>query len=101
MFFVISGYVIASTADNRKRFGIKTVFVSNSFAAYRRRALMQVSGFPVDTVMNEDTYVAGKMLVSGWRIAYCADAQVFHSHDYSFLDDFKHYLDIGVFHTNT
>jgi peptidoglycan/LPS O-acetylase OafA/YrhL len=33
MFFVISGYVIASTADNRKRFGIKTVFVSNSFAA--------------------------------------------------------------------
>jgi rhamnosyltransferase len=86
--------------DDRARFGIKTVFISNSFSAYRRDALMQVSGFPVDTIMNEDTYVAGKMLVSGWKIAYCADAQVFHSHDYSFLDEFKRYFDIGVFHTH-
>jgi len=86
---------------DRARFGIKTVFISNSFAAYRRSALMQVGGFPVDTIMNEDTYVAGKMLVSGWKIAYCADAQVFHSHDYGFLDEFKRYFDIGVFHTHT
>ena len=87
--------------EDRTRFGIKTVFISNSFSAYRRSALMQVSGFPVDTIMNEDTYVAGKMLVSGWKIAYCADAQVYHSHDYSFLDEFKRYFDIGVFHTHT
>jgi len=87
--------------EDRTRFGIKTVFISNSFAAYRRNALMQAGGFPVDIIMNEDTYVAGKMLVSGWKIAYCADAQVFHSHDYSFLDEFKRYFDIGVFHTHT
>ncbi|MDD5580001.1 MAG: glycosyltransferase [Methylobacter sp.] len=86
---------------DRTRFGIKSVFISNSFAAYRRNILMQAGGFPADTIMNEDTYVAGKMLVSGWKIAYCADAQVFHSHDYSFLDEFKRYFDIGVFHTQT
>jgi rhamnosyltransferase len=86
---------------DRARLGIKTAFISNSFAAYRRNALIQVSGFPVDTIMNEDTYVAGKMLVSGWKIAYCADAQVFHSHDYGFLDEFKRYFDIGVFHTHS
>ncbi|MEY3288565.1 MAG: hypothetical protein RLZZ419_807 [Pseudomonadota bacterium] len=87
--------------EDRTRFGIKTVFISNSFSAYRRSALIQVGGFPVHTIMNEDTYVAGKMLVGGWKIAYCANAQVFHSHDYSFLDEFKRYFDIGVFHTNT
>ncbi len=87
--------------EDRTRFGIKTAFISNSFAAYRRNALMQVGGFPVDTIMNEDTYVAGKMLVSGWKIAYCADAQVFHSHDYDFRNEFKRYFDIGVFHTHT
>lgn len=87
--------------EDRARFGIKTVFISNSFAAYRRNALMQVGGFPADTIMNEDTYVAGKMLLSGWKIAYCAEAQVFHSHDYGFLDEFKRYFDIGVFHTHT
>ena len=62
---------------------------------------MQAGGFPVNTIMNEDTYIAGKMLVSGWKIAYCADAQVFHSHDYSFMDEFKRYFDIGVFHAQT
>ncbi|MGZ8225398.1 MAG: glycosyltransferase family 2 protein [Methylococcaceae bacterium] len=87
--------------EDRKRLGIKTAFISNSFAAYRRNALMQLGGFPIDTIMNEDTYVAGKMLVAGWKVAYCADAQVFHSHDYSFLDEFKRYFDIGVFHTHT
>ncbi|MGZ4979505.1 MAG: glycosyltransferase family 2 protein [Methylobacter sp.] len=87
--------------EDRTRFGIKSAFISNSFAAYRYSALMQVGGFPVDTIMNEDTYVAGRMLVSGWKIAYCADAQVFHSHDYGFLEEFRRYFDIGVFHTNT
>jgi rhamnosyltransferase len=87
--------------EDRQRYGIKTAFISNSFAAYRRDALMQAGGFPVDTIMNEDTYIAGKMLVSGWKVAYCADAQVFHSHDYSFMDEFKRYFDIGVFHAQT
>jgi len=86
---------------DKSQYGIKTVFISNSFAAYSRNALMQVGGFPVDTIMNEDTYVAGKLLMSGWKVAYCAEAQVFHSHDYSFKDEFKRYFDIGVFHAQT
>ncbi|MBS3954488.1 MAG: glycosyltransferase family 2 protein [Methylomicrobium sp.] len=84
--------------EDRKRYGLKTVFISNSFAAYRLNALMMAGGFPVDTIMNEDTFVAGKMLTAGWKVAYCADAQVFHSHDYRFWDEFKRYFDIGVFH---
>ena len=87
--------------EDRGRFGIKTVFISNSFSAYRRDALMQTGGFPANTIMNEDTFVAGKMLVAGWNIAYCADARVFHSHDYGFIDEFKRYFDIGVFHAQT
>lgn len=87
--------------EDKSRLGIKTAFISNSFAAYRRSALMQAGGFPVHTIMNEDTFVVGKMLVNGWKIAYCADAQVFHSHDYNFLDEFKRYFDIGVFHTHS
>ncbi|MCK9605930.1 MAG: glycosyltransferase [Methylomonas sp.] len=87
--------------EDRDRFGIKTVFTSNSFAAYRLSALMQVGGFPVHTIMNEDTYVVGKMVQAGWKIAYCADAQVFHSHNYGFAEEFKRYFDIGVFHSQT
>lgn len=87
--------------DDRAQLGIKTAFLSNSFAAYRRSALMQVGGFPCDTIANEDTYVAGKMLMAGWHIAYCAEARVFHSHDYRYFDEFKRYFDIGVFHAES
>lgn len=87
--------------DDRRQLGIKTAFISNSFAAYRRSALLDVGGFPTDTVMNEDTFVAGKMLLSGWKVAYRADARVHHSHDYAYADEFKRYFDIGVFHART
>ncbi|QPK65535.1 glycosyltransferase family 2 protein [Methylomonas sp. LL1] len=87
--------------EDRGVFGIKTVFISNSFAGYRRAALMQVGGFPLNTIMNEDTWVAGKLLLADWKIAYCAEARVFHSHDYGFSDEFKRYFDIGVFHAQT
>lgn len=83
---------------DRAQLGLKTVFISNSFAAYRRAALVAVGGFPANTIMNEDTFVAGRLLLVGWQIAYCADARVHHSHDYSVAEEFRRYFDIGVFH---
>jgi len=91
---------LRSLADS-DQFGIKTVFTSNSFAAYRRDVLLRMGGFPPHTIMNEDTFVAGLMLKAGWKIAYRADAQVFHSHDYGFIDEFRRYFDIGVFHSHS
>lgn len=86
------------TLEDRTRLGLKTVFISNSFAAYRRAALLAVGGFPTDTIMNEDTFVAGRLLLAGWQVAYCAEAQVHHSHDYGVAEEFRRYFDIGVFH---
>jgi len=80
------------------RYGIKTAFLSNSFAAYRRSALMAVGGFPPNAILSEDTMVAAKMLLHGWKIAYCAEATCFHSHNYSLLKELQRYFDIGVFH---
>lgn len=81
-----------------KKLGIKTVFVSNSFAAYRRDYLEKVGGFPTNTILSEDTYVASKMVKNGWSIAYVAEAQVYHSHNYTIIEEFKRYFDIGVFY---
>ncbi|MEM1953503.1 MAG: glycosyltransferase family 2 protein, partial [Candidatus Caldarchaeum sp.] len=58
--------------------GLKAAFNSDSFACYRRRALEQVGGFPRDIIFGEDSYVAAKMLLSGWKVAYVAEAQVYH-----------------------
>lgn len=86
-------------SENIPEMGIKTAFISNSFAAYRVSVLKSIGGFPTNTIMNEDTYVAAKMILAGWKIAYCAEASVFHSHDYSVREDLKRYFDIGVFHS--
>jgi rhamnosyltransferase len=82
------------------RYGIKTISCSNSFAAYRKTAYFEVNGFPAGSILGEDVLIAGKMLLKGWKMAYLGGAEVHHSHDYSALEEFKRYFDIGVFHVN-
>jgi rhamnosyltransferase len=89
---------IRSLSD-KDRLGFKTIFCSNSFAAYRKEAIIAVGGFPADTIMGEDTIVAAKMLNAGYKIAYTADATVYHSHSYTLIEEFKRYFDTGVFHS--
>lgn len=84
--------------EDRNKYGMKTAFISNSFAAYRRTAMEKVGGFPSNVVLSEDMYVAAKMLMSGWQVAYVAEARVYHSHNYTIWQEFKRYFDIGVFH---
>jgi rhamnosyltransferase len=79
-------------------YGLKTVFLSNSFAAYRNQALLDVGGFPLDVIFAEDMYIAAKMIKAGWGIAYSADAKCRHSHNYSINEEFRRYFDMGVFH---
>jgi rhamnosyltransferase len=86
------------TLESRKDLGLRAIFISNSFAAYRRDALMAVGGFPTDVILGEDTVTAAKVLLAGWKVAYVAEAQVFHSHSYSWRQDFRRYFDIGVLH---
>ena len=79
-------------------FGIKTCFLSNSFAAYRVQALQAVGGFPGDVILGEDMHVAARLLQAGHGIRYQAQAAVYHSHNYSLRAEFGRYFDTGVFH---
>lgn len=84
--------------SNRFELGIKTIFCSNSFAAYRLSALYEVGGFPNHSIFGEDMIVAAKLLKKGYSIYYESQACVIHSHNYSISDEFKRYFDIGVLH---
>ena len=63
--------------------GIKTAFMSNSFAAYRLSVFDKLGGFPDNTILAEDMYLTAKMILSGYKVAYCAEAKVFHSQLYT------------------
>lgn len=88
---------IRSFAD-RHIYRIKTPFLSNSFAAYKKKALDEVGSFKRSLILGEDSYAGAKLLLSGYKIAYAADAVVFHSHNYTVFQEFQRYFDIGVFH---
>ena len=95
-----SGKSETRSMKDKDKYGIKTVFCSNSFAAYKKEVLQEVGGFPTDIILGEDTYVCAKMLLKEYSVAYVADAIVRHSHDYTIIQEFKRNFDIGVFHTN-
>jgi rhamnosyltransferase len=86
------------TRDDIPQLGLKTSFISNSFAAWRRTALEEAGGFPTHTIQNEDAWVASRMILSGWKVVYAADAEVYHSHPLTWGQEFRRYFDIGVFH---
>lgn len=84
------------TYADKEKLGLKTPFMSDSFAAYRVSALNAIKGFP-HVIVSEDMYVGARLLKAGWNIAYAAEAKVYHSHDYTLLQEFRRYFDIGVF----
>ncbi|HEY7890033.1 MAG TPA: glycosyltransferase [Steroidobacteraceae bacterium] len=81
------------------RLGIKAAYISNSFGAYRLSALRACGGFPSHLILGEDTSVAVKMLLSRWKVRYCAEALVRHSHAYTIAQETQRYFDFGVLHS--
>ncbi len=84
--------------EDRARMGLKTVFTSNSFAAYRLSVFRELGGFPEKNILSEDMYFAAKAVMAGHKVAYVAQAAVRHSHNYTPWEEFRRYFDIGVFH---
>lgn len=89
------------TLKDRATLGFKACFLSNSFAAYRMRDLALAGGFPRRVILGEDATVAARLLMAGRSIRYEAGACVFHSHNYTPLEEFRRYFDTGVFHARS
>ena len=84
---------------DRETLGIKALFISNTFAAYKKEALEKIGWFKEGIIMAEDVYAGAKLLMSGYNVAYAADALVYHSHNYTAFEELERYFDIGVFHS--
>ncbi len=84
------------TKADLERLGIKTFFCSNVCAAYSRRIFDALGGFVRHTIFNEDMIYAAKAVEAGYGIAYAAGAKVYHSHNYSCMEQFHRNFDLGV-----
>lgn len=83
-------------AEDLGRLGIKTFFASNVCCAYRRDIYDRLGGFCSDAIFNEDMIYASKVVRAGYRISYCAEAQVIHSHNYTAVQQLRRNFDLGM-----
>lgn len=81
--------------EDVKKYGVYTFFFSDSFGAYLNQALDEIGGF-TEVLTGEDTVACAKLLLKGHRVAYVAEAEVYHSHRYSLMQEFKRHFDTGL-----
>ena len=75
--------------DDISRMGIKTFFCSDVCAAYNRKIYLKLGGFDYPVQTNEDMFFAAAAIRSGYRIAYTADAVVYHSHNLTLKEQYR------------
>lgn len=84
------------TEADLEELGIKTFFCSNVCAMYERKTYVNLGGFVNRTIFNEDMIYAGGLIKAGYAVAYAAQAQVVHSHNYSGFQQFHRNFDLAV-----
>ncbi len=87
---------IIKTKASVETLGIKAYFCSDVCAMYNRRIYFELGGFVCKAIFNEDMLYAAKAIDNSYGIAYCGDAQVIHSHNYTVKQQFSRNFDMGV-----
>ena len=88
---------IVSKKDIEK-LGLVTFFFSDASSAVSKEIFMKLKGYDnKNLIINEDMYFAHKLIMNDYRIKYCADSVVTHSHCFKLKQLYKRYYDTGVF----
>lgn len=86
------------TQDDIEKIGINAFFFSDASSAIKREIFVELNGYDGKNFpTNEDMYFAHKLITNGYRIKYCAESEVIHSHKFTFKQLYKRYYDTGVF----
>lgn len=87
------------TKEDIDNLGLDTFFYSDASSAIKRKVFEKLNYYDgKDLPSNEDQYIAHKLIMGGYRIKYCAESEVVHSHDFDSKSLFKRYRDTGAFY---
>lgn len=75
--------------------GVRAYLISDVFAAYRRDAYLAVGGFDHPLMTNEDMLITQKLLDAGYEAGYAGDASVYHSHDFTWCQQYRRNYIVG------
>ena len=89
-------YVVSK--DDLKEKGLQAFFFSDASSAIKADVFKKLNGYDNKNLpTNEDMYIAYKLITNGYKIKYCADSVVYHSHKFSLKQLYKRYYDTGIF----
>ena len=79
-----------------KSLGLRLTSVRMYVPCMTGRHILVTVVFPEKIIFNEDMVYASKAMKNGYAVEYCAKARVYHSHNYSFREQFRRNFDMGV-----
>lgn len=86
------------TKKDIDKLGLRTFFFSDAASAIKRDVFVKLNGYDGKRLLiNEDMYIAYKLIMNGYRIKYCAESKVIHSHTFTLKQIYKRYYDTGKF----
>ena len=86
------------TKKDVENLGIKAFFSSDASSAIKREIFNKLNYYDGKNLpTSEDMYITYKLIMNGYRVKYCADSVIYHSHDYGIKENYKKYYDIGKF----
>lgn len=84
--------------DDIEDLGLKTFFFSDASSAIKRDVFVKLNGYDNKNLpISEDMYIAYKIINNGYKIKYCADSEVIHSHNFKLRELYNRYKLTGRF----
>ncbi len=84
--------------EDIEQLGLLTFFYSDASSAVKKSIYDELKAYDnKDLIINEDMYFAHKLILAGYKIKYCADSQIYHSHHFTLKQLYQRYFDTGVF----
>ena len=84
--------------EDIKLLGLNTFFYSDASSAIKRDIFVKLNGYDNKNLpINEDMYIAYKLIMNNYRIKYCADSVIYHSHDFTLKEIYDRYKLTGKF----
>lgn len=84
--------------EDIEKLGLKTFFFSDASSAIKRETFVNLNGYDnKNLIISEDMYIAYKLITNGYKIKYCADSEVVHSHVFTLKQYYDRYKDTGRF----
>jgi len=78
--------------------GLRTFFFSDASSAIKRDVFVKLNGYDnKDLPISEDMYIAYKIIMNGYKIKYCAESEVIHSHKFTLKQIYDRYKLTGQF----